>query len=270
MQSTQTASQIERKLQQLRSQLAAQQSSPETSSPIILKALESAIAKLEVQLAAAPPPKPPSSQPEPTATSQAPILQKSPRPPRILPGNGQHRALSKLCGHLTLEGEDRVRLRLLDGTEIFCRVFGKNRKQKLQYLQTEQLYSCNIYPTVREGRLVKAQLHQWVACDEPEPEAWSLKGVFALKAGCPPAVLVQRDAHYLKRFGGKQKMQIFPQHIAGLEDCEIEPRRCYEFPIRREGDRIVLVGTPTPIEVEKPKKDLAVEAEACSDTESAA
>ena len=270
MQSTQTASQIEQKLQQLRSQLEAQKSSPEPSSPIILKALESAIAKLEVQLASAPPPEPPSTQPEPSATPQARPSQTSPRPPRLLPGNGQHRAFAKVYGHLTLEAEDRVRLQLPDGAEMSCQVYGKYRKQKLQDLQTDRLYACIIYPTVREGRLVKLQLHHWAIRKEAQPETWRLTGVFALKAGHPPAVLVQRDAQYLKRCGGRQQMRIFPQHVAGLEDCEIEPRRCYEFLIRREGDRIVLVGTPTPIEVEKPAKDSAVEVEARSKTESAA
>ena len=261
MQSTKTASQLEQQLQQLRSQLEAQQSSPHSSSPIVLQALESAIAKLEVQLAAAPPPEPVSPPPKNSVTRQA-DSQQSPRPPRLLPGNGRHKAFGKVCGHLTLESDDRLRLQLADGTAIACRVFGEKRRKKLQYLETEQLYACILYPTVRKGRLVKAQLHQWKSCERPEPETWQLTGVFALKSGRPPAVLVQRDAQYLKLFNGRQQMRIFPQHVGGLKDCDIEPRKCYEFPIRREGERIVLAGSPKPLEVEPSAKDLAVEMKA--------
>ena len=270
MQSTKTISQIEEKLQQLRSQLETQQSSPQPASPIILQALESAISKLEVQLAAAPTPDPISTETDPSEVPPAASPKKPPRHTRLLPGNGQHRASAKLYGYLSSEVEDRVCLKLVDGTMISCRVYGKHRKNKLTDLQTDRLYKCLIYPTIREGRLVNARLHRWALREEPQPEAWLMTGVFALKTGCPPAVLVQRDAQYLKQFGRNQQMRIYPQHVGGLEDLEIEPRKCYEFPIRREGERIVLAGTPTRIEVGKPSKDSAVKVDACPEAESAA
>ena len=262
MPSTKTASQIEQQLQQLRSQLETQQSSPQTASPIILQALNSAIARLEVQLAAAPPPEIAVAKAAPSDITPATPRKKPPRHTRLLPGNGQHKASAKLYGHLSLEAEDRVSLKLVDGAIISCQVYGQTRKNKLTELQTDRLYKCLIYPTIREGRLVKAQLYRWTLSEEPQPEAWSMTGVFALKDGRPPAVLVQRDAQYLKQIGRRQQMRIFPQHVGGLETLEIEPRKCYEFPIRREGDRIVLAGSPRALEVNENSNDSATESAA--------
>ena len=168
---------------------------------------------------------------------------------KLLAGNGRHCANGATKARVSLlsEAERQVLLEFPDGVQFQALVRRWWRVTRCFQQPPEQWWRCLVYPhTDRTGQLISVELAKVDSfkdgMEASFQEQWRLVGCYlGGKVG------VQRDVTRLKP---GRRPYIYKLGLQGLADCDgLVNGRCYTFPVRREGERLQLDGTPKPLKL---------------------